>query len=124
MSRERASVFDDDTDELDVSDFTPTKILPPRPPAEQVRAISEANKFPSREAKSAPAPSAPAAPALAVEKREPRRYRTGRTTLVSLKTTPEASQAFYAIADAQGWKVGETFERALAALECELKTKV
>jgi hypothetical protein len=48
-------------------------------------------------------------------RRGPRR--TGRTVTVTLKTTPEYSNRFYALAEARGWLVGETFERALDALE-------
>ena len=36
------------------------------------------------------------------------------------RATPETVEAFYAIADQQGWLVGETLERALAALQKEL----
>jgi hypothetical protein len=32
------------------------------------------------------------------------------------RTTPQAVEALYTIADQQGWLVGETLERALAAL--------
>lgn len=36
------------------------------------------------------------------------------------RTTPQTVKALYAIADQQGWLVGETLERALAALRREL----
>ena len=36
------------------------------------------------------------------------------------RTTPQTVEALYAIADHQGWLVGETLERALAALQREL----
>ena len=36
------------------------------------------------------------------------------------RTTPQTVEALYAIADRQGWLVGETLERALAALQREL----
>jgi hypothetical protein len=39
------------------------------------------------------------------------------------RTTPETFDAFYAIADQQGWLISETVERALAALQRELKGK-
>ena len=36
------------------------------------------------------------------------------------RTTPQTVKALYAIADQQGWLVGETLERALATLRREL----
>jgi len=47
-------------------------------------------------------------------------YRTGRNTVLSVKTTPQTVDAFYEIALSQGWKAGETFERALQALQEKL----
>ena len=40
--------------------------------------------------------------------REPYRYRTGRTEQFSARIRPEAYDAFYEIARARGWKIGET----------------
>ena len=37
-----------------------------------------------------------------------------------VSTTPQTVEALYAIADRQGWLVGETLEHALAALRREL----
>ena len=114
MSRERSSIFDD-ADELDVSGFAPKSApAPDAMPPERVRAVAEASRFPSREAKA----SQPAAPAPA--KREPRRYRTGRTQQFNCRTTQACFDGMYAIADEQGWKIGETLEHALAALRREL----
>lgn len=114
--KSRASIFDD---ELDVSDFKPKSAPDPAaPPIEQVRAVAEAANFPSREAK-----KPIIQPTLARTKREPRRHRTGRTEQFNARTTPETVQALYAIADQQGWLVGETLEHALAALQRELKGK-
>jgi hypothetical protein len=102
MSGARASIFEDDD--------PPPPPEPPRPAPERVRALSEAANFRSRE----PQPSA------GQGRRKPRTYRTGRTAAFSAKTTPETVDALYAIAERQGWKVGETLERALAALQREL----
>lgn len=129
----RASILDQSDDEIDIdlSRFAPKQgpdkdALAP----EQVRAIAEASNFPSRDPKprkvaavpqSAPAPAAP--PTTVAAKRLPRRHRTGRTMQFSARTTPETADAFYAIADSQGWLVGETVERALAALKRELAAK-
>ena len=79
--------------DLDVSGFQP------RPSLDQVRAVTEAAGFRSR---------------------EPRRYRTGRTAQFNVRTTPATVEAFYAIADRHGWKVGETLEKALEALQRDL----
>lgn len=49
----------------------------------------------------------------------PRRRRTGRTAQLNLKVRPETIEAFYALADRQGWGLGEAFEHALRALEAE-----
>ena len=50
----------------------------------------------------------------------PRIHRTGRTMQFNARTTPQTVEALYAIADRQGWLVGETLEHALAALQREL----
>ena len=98
----RAGVFDDD-----LGDF-----LQPAPatPPEQVRGIAEKAGFRSREP----------APVPAVDKREIRRYRTGRNQQLNLKVRAEDAAAFYAIADANGWVLGETFAQAIAALQQQL----
>jgi hypothetical protein len=96
----RAGLFEDD-----LGDFQPT---PPGRP-EQVRGIAEQSGFRSRE----PAPPT-------VEKRDVRRYRTGRNQQLNLKVRAEDAAAFYAMADAQGWVLGETFAHAIAALQREL----
>lgn len=115
--KSRASIFDD---ELDVSGFKPKSAPDPAaPPIEQVRAVAEASNFPSREAK-----KPVVQPAMsAMPKREPRRHRTGRTEQFNARTTTATVQALYAIADRQGWLVGETLEHALAALQRELDGK-
>ena len=115
MAKERSSIFED-SDELDVSGFAPKSAPAPDVlPAERVRAVAEASRFPSREARVAP----PAAPAPA--KRAPHRHRTGRTQQFNVRTRPETVEAIYAIVEQQGWLVGETLERAVAALKRELE---
>lgn len=107
---ERAGIFDEGA-EFDVSGFVPQK---PRAsaPAEKVRQVSEGVSFKSRE---------PAEPK--VSKREPRRYRTGRNTQFNIKADPDVIEKFYALADAQGWVLGETLERAVSALKKETVVK-
>jgi hypothetical protein len=108
MAEERANIFEDD--EVDVSDFRP------KPPTnvvdvEQVRAVSEAANFRSRDPK--PAVVEPL-------RREQRRHRTGRNVQLNIKARAEAIEAFYAITDREHWVLGETFERAIEALKREL----
>ncbi len=133
MSTERASVFDQGPD-LDISGFKPRTAAKPAAQPDQVKAISETANFVSRE----PAPSTPQAAhdfatrvpvARSAEKtiprearkeptlREPRRHRTGRNIQLNIKARAETIERFYAIADRHGWVLGETFERAIAALE-------
>jgi hypothetical protein len=82
MSGERASIFGTD-DEFDVSGFAPKPAEKPAAKREQVRAVSEAASFRSREPKATLA--VPAAPL----KREQRRYRTGRNAQLNIKIKPE-----------------------------------
>jgi hypothetical protein len=53
-------------------------------------------------------------------KREPRRYRTGRNVQHKIKVRAETLGFFYALADEEGWVLGETLERAIAVLTKEL----
>jgi hypothetical protein len=108
MTKERASIFAGDEDALDLSGFAPKSGPEPvEVSAELVRAVAEASRFPSREAKTG-------------ARRPPRIHRTGRTMQFNARTTPQTVEALYAIADQQGWLVGETLEHALAALKREL----
>jgi hypothetical protein len=111
MTKQRASIFDD-PGELDVSGFQP-KPAPDKtaPPPEAIKTVSEAANFRSRDP--APAPKK-------TTKREPRRHRTGRNQQFNVKATAETIETFYAISDRQDWVLGETLERALAALQREL----
>jgi hypothetical protein len=115
MSNARASLFEAD-DNLDVSGFAPKKPELGATPAaaEEVRAVSEASSFRSRE----PVAGKQAAPVR--PRREPRLYRTGRNVQFNVKARQETVDSFYEITDQQGWVLGETFERALEALKREL----
>ena len=119
MTQERASMFGDEPQtDFDVSGFAPKKPEAKQKvtPVEAIRAVAATAKFTSREPAAPPA----AAPSAHVT-REVRRYRTGRNTQLNVKTTPETLDTFYKIADANGWMVGETFEKAVAALAQQLK---
>lgn len=108
---ERPNLFEE-ADDLDLTAFAPrSSARPDMPPVDQVRVVTEAARFPSRQA--ATAEQLP-------EKRKPRRWRTGRTAQFNCRITPEAFAAFYAIADQQNWTVGATVEHALAALQEKL----
>jgi hypothetical protein len=113
---ERAGLFDGETD-FDVSGFAPRKGEGPQEKAlpEKIRKVSEASSFRSRE------PVAPKPPQAA--KREPRRHRTGRNVQLNLKVRSETLDSFRALADEGGWVLGETLERAVAALRRELGGK-
>jgi hypothetical protein len=114
--KNRASIFE--AEELDVSSFAPKASESETVvPIAQVRAIAEASQFPSREA---PRPQPVSNSCQNIGRREPRRHRTGRTAQFNARTTPETVAAFYAVADRMRWLVGETLERALAALQREL----
>lgn len=117
MSGKRAGLFEDGPD---LSDFRP------KPPArpEQVKTLAEEAGFRSREPRpqDRPAGGLPAPVTTVSEtRREQRRYRTGRNQQLNLKVRAQDAEAFYAIADAQGWVLGETFARAIAALARELE---
>lgn len=109
----RPNLFEDEgEDDLDLSAFAPeSRVARNAPPIDQVRTVTEAAQFPSRQATTAPEP------------RKPRRWRTGRTAQFNCRITPEAFAAFYAIADQQNWTMGATVEHALAALKEKLQTQ-
>jgi len=119
MSGKRAGLFEEDGPDL--SDFRP------KPPArpEQVKAVAEEAGFRSRDPRPQDRPAGPAPEPLSLPappaKREQRRYRTGRNQQLNLKVRAQDAEAFYAIADAQGWVLGEAFARAIAALSRELE---
>lgn len=121
MSKPRASIFEEGEGEagqgLDVASFAPkTAIDSKAPKPEEVRAVAQAARFPSREATAAkPAPKV---------KRTPRIHRTGRNVQFNIKASMETVDTFYLITEKQNWVLGETLERAVEALQRELeKTK-
>lgn len=118
MSKTRASIFGDEAAPLDLSGFAPKAPQDIQaPPAETIRAVSEAARFPSREARPATAP--PPTPV----KREQRRHRTGRNVQFNIRARQETIDTFLAIADREGWVLGEVLEHAMAALERELAAR-
>jgi hypothetical protein len=110
MSKQRPDLgFGDELENFDPQAWTPPKARPDRAaaPREQVQQAASAAGFQSREAVSKPAP------------KQTRRRRTGRNAQLNIKTTPEAIDAFYRLADANDWGLGETLEHAIALLESE-----
>jgi hypothetical protein len=112
----RPSLFEEE--DIDLSGFAPKADSSVSVPPDTVRKISEEGGFPSRAAR--PSVSQPSAVGLPSTARQPMVYRTGRNTTFSAKTTPETVETFYQIAREQGWKAGETFERAVEALKASL----
>lgn len=118
MSKTRASIFGEEAHSLDLSGFAPKAAHDIQaPPPDTIRAVSEAARFPSREARPAPVPP-PAPP-----KREQRRHRTGRNVQFNIRARQETIDSFLAIADREGWVLGEVLEHAMAALTRELAAR-
>jgi hypothetical protein len=108
MDNTRSKLFDDD---FDVSEFKPAKVKKePSAPRPEVKKAAEAAGFRSRESKVIALPEKPATVAQ-------RRRRTGRNAQLNLKAKPETIAAFTAIADKNGWGLGETLERAVELLK-------
>lgn len=95
----------------DLSSFAPTP--KPKPEVDTAEAAAAAG-FKSRE----PVPPKPA-PSGGAGEAPPRRRRTGRNAQFNIKARPETIEAFYKVADANGWGLGETLEHAVALLEKE-----
>jgi hypothetical protein len=113
---ERVGLFDDEKD-FDVVGFAPKKQtnIQSGPATEVIRAISEASDFRSRE------PVTPVkADSTTIAKRKPRLHRTGRNLQFNVKLRADTVESFYEVANRQEWTMGETVERALAALKREL----
>lgn len=120
MSKQRVNLgFADPLGDFNPSDWKPTKPKSPsiRPKPEDSKRAAEAAGFKSRESKASP---------VANEKSSEqggrslqRRRRTGRNAQFNLKAKPETIDAYCALADAQGWGLGETLEKAVELLERE-----
>jgi len=116
MTKERAPLgFGDELEEFNPAEWTPKPAtnVNAKPDATLARKAAEASGFKSREPKPAPVP----AESGAGQGSAPRRRRTGRNAQFNLKARPETIEAFVAIADRQGWGLGETLEKAVELLE-------
>ncbi|THV31097.1 stability/partitioning determinant [Rhizobium rosettiformans W3] len=100
----------------DLSVFQPKS--PPRPDRSKIEQAAARSSFTSREAakKVETAQETPLAKPV-------RRYRTGRSAQLNLKVRPETIEQFYGVADANGWVLGEAFEKAVALLEAKYKPR-
>lgn len=141
MTRSRADLgFADALAGFDPAEWSPDPApeARTRPAPDMARQVAERTGFKSREAgQGAPLPAvapasttsvaAPPAPVssapvqpLAVDPQPPvRRRRTGRNAQFNLKARPETIGAFCAVADGNGWGLGETLEYAVALLQRE-----
>jgi hypothetical protein len=110
MADQRAKLFAPPP-EIDLSNFAPKPASkPPEKAVDAIRATTESAGFPSRE----PAPAKPA------KKTGRRIWRTGRNVPFAHKVTQACNDGFYQMAEAKKWTMGETLERALAALQREM----
>lgn len=117
MSGSRPSIFDT---EVDLTPFRPkTGLSPATLPPESVRRIADESGFPSR----APVP---------ISMKSTRHPKTGRTVLLNARITQRAHDRFHEIVAAEHARyetgeimhrvtLGEIVERALQALEREMK---
>jgi len=114
---QRTSVFANQGAEkkLDTSDFAPVDRSRERPRADDIDAATKDSRFKSRE------PIEETKEAIPPTRRQPMVYRTGRNVTFSAKTTRETVDKFYALAEQNGWKAGETFEKAVDALQRQSK---
>ncbi len=113
-NRIRASLgFDDALADFDPQEFTSASTTRAKPAPEVARVVAEKAGFKSREAGQTtfPTPTEPTSPL--------RRRRTGRNAQFNLKAKPETIAAYCALADQNGWGLGETLEYAVALLERE-----
>lgn len=112
MAKERVDLgFADALDEFNPADWQPKPedLARQKPEKAASRMIAEASGFKSREAPERAGEGSAA----------PRRRRTGRNAQFNLKARPETIAAFCAVADRQGWGLGETLEKAVELLERE-----
>ena len=116
-ARPRADIgFGATLDTFDPADWQPAqRVAQPRLAPEDTRRVAEAAGFRSREV-------VEAAPASAPAPQQQRRRRTGRNVQLNLKARPDTIAAFCAVADAQGWGLGETLEHAVALLQRDYGT--
>lgn len=109
MTKERPDLgFGAELDSFDPKAWVPPKShVANKPSKDLVAEAASASGFKSREGVASAAP------------KQSRRRRTGRNAQLNIKARPETIEAFYRLADANGWGLGETLEHAVALLEQE-----
>lgn len=113
MTRQRADLgFGSALEDLGSFNAKPSSVSSPRPPKADVTEAARASGFHSRE------PQIPEQPVTQ------RRRRTGRNVQFNIKTRAETIAAFCQIADANGWGLGETLERAVELLQNDTRKEV
>lgn len=144
VKRERADLgFASGLDDFNPSEWAPKPSQPPKARAKRTAQdikdfedIGFRSREPRKEPVSTPlAPMPRLSPQKAVDASSappvgegragalnaPRRRRTGRNAQINLKARPETIEAFTAIADRQGWGLGETLEKAVDLLRREFE---
>ncbi len=117
MEKQRADLgFGDDVDIFDPAEWSPAAPGHPRPDPEETTRAAEVAGFRRREPLAVQPPYSVPPDGRAGQGR-PRRRRTGRNAQLNLKARPDTIDAYIAIADRQGWGLGETLEHAVALLE-------
>ncbi len=122
MIKERTDLgFDDDPlEDFNPAEWKPTAAKPTKKPKPEEAAIAaEASGFKSREPKPTPVVEAKPVVRSRAGGAPQRRRRTGRNAQFNLKAKPETIEAYCALADAKGWGLGETLEKAVKLLERE-----
>lgn len=130
MSKERADLgFADALEDFDPADWKPAAphSAPHATPHAELDTTQDAVSAPYVLPRPGQAATAKAAAVAGFRSREPtaekrqRRRRTGRNVQFNLKAKPETIDAFCAVADHQGWGLGETLEKAVELLLREYK---
>jgi len=113
MERKRAALgFAGDLEDFNPSDWAVGAPARTPPEAQASRRVAEDLGFRSREV--VPPPAGGVGEAKPV-----RRRRTGRNAQFNLKARPDTIEDFCAVADANGWGLGETLEYAVSLLQRE-----
>lgn len=116
MPKERADLgFSDALDQFDPTEWKTGGTRDKAQPIDKASTIEAATTagFSSREPRTEPPQNQEG------EKPVQRRRRTGRNAQFNLKAKPETIAIFCAIADRQGWGLGETLEKAVELLQRE-----
>ena len=122
MTKQRTEIgFADSLEDLNPGDWSASareRSVKSKPPDEDIRKVAQATGFKSREA-ALVAP--PREEVVAQPVREGRLFRTGRSEQLNLKVRGIDKTSFYGICDRNHWVQGYTFQRAIEALDRELK---